>query len=107
MPNRHIAVNIDKTISFATGMGITQDPVPRRPLASSLKPANKRLGCPPPPLYKHQVIYFRIQYPQLSLCWMLRARAASVSHGVSRRGLFFVSHDTPKRQFDSKNDKEI
>ena len=48
MPNGHIAVNIDKTISFATGMGITQDPVPRRAVVSSLKTANKRLDCPPP-----------------------------------------------------------
>ena len=45
-----------------------------------------------------------IDNQQLSLCWIFRARAASVSHGVSRRGLFFVSHDTPKHLFDSKND---
>ena len=47
MPNGHIAVNIDKTISFATGVGISQDPVPRRTVGSSLKTANKPLTAPP------------------------------------------------------------
>ena len=78
MPNAHINANLDKTMSPATGVDISQDLSARRAIASFLKTANKRLGCPPPPLYKYQVISFRTQDPQLLLCCCLRARAASL-----------------------------
>ncbi|MCY3553057.1 MAG: hypothetical protein OXH39_21565 [Candidatus Poribacteria bacterium] len=87
MPNGHIDVNIDKTITASTGVGISQDRGACRTVTSSLKPTNRQLDYPSP-LYKYQVIFFRIRYQQLSLCWIFRARAASVSHGASRRGLF-------------------
>ena len=94
MLNEHIDVNIDKTITASTRVGISQDPTPRCTVALSLKTANRQLGCPPP-LHKYQVISLRIRYQQLSLCWSFRTRAASVSHGVSRRGLFWCRMTHP------------
>ncbi|MDE0687336.1 MAG: hypothetical protein OXI61_04150 [Candidatus Poribacteria bacterium] len=46
MPNEHIDANIDKIISAAIGVGISQDIAMPRALASSLKSVNQRLDCP-------------------------------------------------------------
>ncbi len=53
MLSKYITVTIRKAISLlATGVGISQNLSARRVVTSSVKPVNKRFGCPPP-LYIH------------------------------------------------------
>ena len=95
MPNGHIDANIDKTIFPAIGVGISQDPVPRRAVASSLKTANKQLDSPPPPTL--QILSNTLQNTVSAVIALLdasRPRRLRLARSVSSRAIFGVAGHT-------------
>ena len=91
MPNGHIAVNIDKTISFATGMGITQGPGSASHRRVVLKTANKRLDCPRPTLQTSSNILQNTVSAIIVVLASSRPRRLRLARTVSSRAIFGVA----------------